>query len=167
MKDGLKLGNTSGAEPATEKSWLPNCGGRWRHSPALYLYCTPVLVPPTPIVCLLKTPLKLTSSPAWENHCPSVLGRNMFQTYVKVEISMFVWTRNSKMGLSSLRHTMLHCQDCQWWPLCAGFFSVFQEKEVTIEFFPFFLSLLCKLLDKEGENLNCCGQELLLPAFNM
>lgn len=155
MKDGLKLGNTSGAEPATEKSWLPNsvvvAGGTVVH-------CL-ILVPPNPIVGLLKAPLKLTSSPAWENHCPSVLGRNMFQTYVKVEISMFVWTRNSKVGLSGLRHTMLHYQDCQWWPLWAGFFSVFQEEEVTLEFFPFLLSLLCKLLDKEGENLNCCGQE--------
>lgn len=100
--NGLKLWNTTVAELATEESWHPSlCCCPWRHSFSTTFIQT--------LLTLLRVyqrhPLKLVSSPAWENHCPSVLGRGVFKTYINVEISRFIWIRNSKLGLSGLRHT--------------------------------------------------------------
>lgn len=49
--------------------------------------------------------MKLQNSLGWESHCLSVVGRNILKTRIKVEISMIVWLRNSKLGLLGFKHT--------------------------------------------------------------
>ena len=124
----------------------------------LHCFCPGTL---NPITSLLKA---LVSSPAGENHCPSVLGRGIFKTYINVEISTFIWIRNSKLGLPDLKHTMY----CSTKTANNGFFGrVFHRllvrgSHVRVFSFPAsacYVQRFQRLLDKEKKNLSWCGQE--------